>query len=42
MFSKWLQLQSHRATWDQLVQAVKNIKLNNVASDIEELLLQST
>ena len=42
MFSKWLQLQSHRATWDQLVQAIKNIKLNNVASDIEELLLQGT
>ena len=29
MFSKWLQIQSHSATWDQLIQAIKNIKLNS-------------
>ena len=37
MFSKWLEKKS---SWDQLIQAVKNIKLNNVANDIEQLLLQ--
>ena len=40
MFSKWLETQSDNASWDQLVQTVKNIKLNDVASDIEQLLLQ--
>ena len=40
MFSKWLETQSNNASWDQLIQAVKNIELNNVASDIEQLLLQ--
>ena len=40
MFSKWLETQSDNASWDQLIQAVKNIELNNVASDIEQLLLQ--
>ena len=40
MFSKWLETQSDNASWDQLIQAVKNIKVNNVASDIEQLLLQ--
>ena len=40
MFSKWLQLQSHRATWNRLIQAIKNIQLNSVASKVEELLLQ--
>ena len=44
MFSKWLETQSDsascEASWDQLIQAVKNIKLNNVASDIEQLFLQ--
>ena len=40
MFSKWLETQCDNASWDQLIQAVKNIELNNVASDIEQLLLQ--
>ena len=40
MFSKWLEIKSDSASWDQLIQAVKNIKLINVASDIEQLLLQ--
>ena len=40
MFSKWLETQSDNASWDQLIQAVKNIELNDVASDIEQLLLQ--
>ena len=40
MFSKWLETQSDNASWDQLIQAVKNIELNDVANDIEQLLLQ--
>ena len=40
MFSKWLETQSDSSSWDQLIQAVKNIELNNVANDIEQLLLQ--
>ena len=40
MFSKWLETQSDNASWDQLIQAVKNIELDDVASDIEQLLLQ--
>ena len=40
MLSKWLETQSDSASWDQLIQAVKNIELNNVVSDIEQLLLQ--
>ena len=40
MFSKWLETQFDNASWDQLIQAVKNIELNNVANDIEQLLLQ--
>ena len=40
MFSKWLESQSDSASWDQLIQAVKNIELNNVANNIEQLLLQ--
>ena len=40
MFSKWLESQCDSASWDQLIQAVKNIELNNVANDIEQLLLQ--
>ena len=39
MFSKWLETRDD-ASWDQLIQAVKNIEVNNVASDIEQLLLQ--
>jgi len=40
MLSKWLETQSDSASWDQLIQAVKNIELNDVASKIEQLLLQ--
>ena len=40
MFSKWLETQSDNASWDQLIQAVKNIELTDVANDIEQLLLQ--
>ena len=40
MFSKWLETQSDSASWDQLIQAVKSIEVNNVANDIEQLLLQ--
>ena len=40
MFSKWLESQSDSASWDQLIQAVKNIELNNVANVIEQLLQQ--
>ena len=40
MFSKWLETQSDNASWDQLILAVKNIELNDVANDIEQLLLQ--
>ena len=40
MFSKWLETQSDNASWDQLIQAVKNIRLNHVANNIEQLLLQ--
>ena len=40
MFSKWLETQSDNASWDQLIQAVKNIELNDVANDIEQLLLR--
>ena len=39
-FSKWLQIQPHSATWDQLIQAIKSIKLNNVVSDIKKVFLQ--
>ena len=40
MFSKWLETQSDSASWDQLIQAVKNIELDSVANDIEQLLPQ--
>ena len=40
MFSKWLETQSDNASWDQLIQAVKNIELNDVSNDIEQLLLK--
>ena len=40
MFSKWLETQSDSASWDQLLQAVKNIELDSVANDIEQLLPQ--
>ena len=34
MFRKWLETQSDNASWDQL------IELNDVANNIEQLLLQ--
>ena len=40
MFSEWLESQCDSASWDQLIQAVKNVELNIVANDIEQLLLQ--
>ena len=40
MFSKWLQIQPHSATWDQLIQAIKTIKMNKVVDDIKKLILQ--
>lgn len=40
MFNKWLETQSDGASWGQLIQAVRNIKLNNVVTSIEQLLLQ--
>ena len=39
MFSKWLNT-DNLASWDKLIKALRNVQLNNVASDIEELLLQ--
>ena len=39
MFSHWLNTDV-QASWDSLIQALKTIQLNNVASDIEQLLLQ--
>ena len=40
MFSKWLETQSDDASWDQLIQAAKNIELYDLANNIEQLLLQ--
>ena len=40
MFSKWLNTDEH-ASWDKLIKALRTVQLNNVASDIEQLLLQS-
>ena len=39
MFSKWLNT-DELASWDKLIKAVRIVQLNNVASDIERLLLQ--
>ena len=39
MFSKWLNT-DELANWDKLIKAVRIVQLNNVASDIERLLLQ--
>ncbi|XP_065896237.1 uncharacterized protein [Dysidea avara] len=39
MFRKWLET-SDTATWDQLIEAIKSINLNDVASGIPSLLLQ--
>ena len=38
MFSKWLETQSDSASWGQLIEAVAIIKLNDVVTDIEQLL----
>ena len=39
MFSKWLNT-DELASWDKLIKAVRIVQLNNVANDIEQLLLQ--
>ena len=39
MFSKWLNT-DELATWDKLIKAVRIVQLNDVADDIEQLLLQ--
>ena len=38
MFSKWLNI-DEQASWDKLIRALRYIQLNNVASDIEQMLL---
>ena len=37
MFNKWLET-SNSASWDQLIKAVKSIKLNDVAGEMQVLL----
>ena len=39
MFSKWLNTDEH-ASWNKLMRALRIVQLNNVANDIEQLLLQ--
>ena len=39
MFCKWLNT-DELASWDKLIKAVRIVQLNNVANDIEQLLLQ--
>ena len=39
MFSKWLNT-DELASWDKLIKALSDVKLINVADDIEQLLLQ--
>ena len=39
MFSKWLNT-DELASWDKLMEALRIVQLNNVASDIEQMLLQ--
>jgi len=39
MFSKWLETRDD-ASWDQLIEAMRTIELNSVASDVEQLLVQ--
>ena len=39
MFSKWLNT-DELASWDKLIKAIRIVQLNNVANDIEHLLLQ--
>ena len=40
MFSKWLNT-DELASWDKLIRALRIVQLNNIANDIEQLLLQS-
>ena len=37
MFSKWLQTEE-LASWNKLIEALRNVELNNVVTDIEQLL----
>ena len=39
MFSKWLNT-DELASWDKLITALRIVQLNDVANDIEQLLLQ--
>ena len=39
IFSKWLNT-DELASWDKLIKALRIVQLNNVANDIEQLLLQ--
>jgi len=39
MFSKWLETRDD-ASWDHIIEAMRNIELNSVASDVEQLLVQ--
>ena len=39
MFSKWLYT-DELASWDKLIKALRTVQLNNIASDIEQLLLR--
>ena len=39
MFSKWLNT-DELASWDKLIKALRIVQLNDVANDIEQLLLQ--
>ena len=38
MFSRWLNI-DEQASWDKLIRALRHIQLNNVASNIEQMLL---
>ena len=39
MFSKWLNT-DELASWDKLIKALRIVQLNNIAKDVEQLLLQ--
>ena len=41
MFQFWLQ-KCPDATWNQLIQALRGVRLNQLASKIDDLLLQRT
>ena len=38
MFQLWLR-KSHNASWNQLIQALKEVELSNLAAKVEEMLL---